>query len=168
MIKKQEQEGITACCRPSLVIFIFHTVTSTSPGVRNRLNTTVINMMNTIALMPFTMYLNGTWDSLITTARKTAATACRDDNDKKAGAGRNRICYETLHWASIIRRNPSFINWTRVCRRDIRLYGHPILMKRLHDISYLRCRQPYLFQLPVMLEDFPRHIVIHDRALIHD
>jgi hypothetical protein len=60
---------------PSFVIENFHMVTIGSPGVRNKLNTTVINNKNTIDFIPFTMNLNGTFDSLITLIRNTAATA---------------------------------------------------------------------------------------------
>ena len=65
---------ITASCSPSLVIVSFQTDTSGSPGVRNKLNITVIIKIKTIAFMPFTINLKGTLDSLIITAKNTAAT----------------------------------------------------------------------------------------------
>ena len=65
---------VTAVASPSFVIVSFHMVTSASPGVRKRLNTTVINNRNTTALIPFTMNRKGTWDSPITNARNKAAT----------------------------------------------------------------------------------------------
>ena len=46
---------IPAILAPSLVMVSFHSVTSGSPGVRNRLNTTVIIKIKTIARMPFTI-----------------------------------------------------------------------------------------------------------------
>ena len=63
----------TAIRIPSLVTEIFHTENTTSPGVKNRLNTTVSISRKIMDFMPFIINLKGTLDNLITTARKTAA-----------------------------------------------------------------------------------------------
>lgn len=65
---------VTAIRIPSTVIVIFHTETNAVPGVRNRLNTTVIINRKRIPFIPLTINRKGTWDSRITTAKNTAAT----------------------------------------------------------------------------------------------
>jgi hypothetical protein len=60
---------------PSLVNENFQIVKTGSPGVKNKLNTTVINSKNAIAFIPLTMNLNGTFESLITLTKNIAATA---------------------------------------------------------------------------------------------
>ena len=76
MIKKLRRTVINAAIlRPSFVMVSFHNVTSGSPGVRSRLHITVKSIRNTIAFIPFTMNLKGTFDSLITITRKIAAIA---------------------------------------------------------------------------------------------
>ena len=64
----------TAVRSPSLVMVSFHRDISGSPGVRNRLNTTVRIKRNRIAFIPFIINLKGTWDSLIIPARNSAAS----------------------------------------------------------------------------------------------
>ncbi len=64
----------TAVRSPSLVMVSFHRDISGSPGVRNRLNTTVRIKRNKIAFIPFIINLKGTWDSLIIPARNSAAS----------------------------------------------------------------------------------------------
>ena len=63
----------TAIRIPSLVTEIFHTENTTSPGVKNRLNTTVSISRKIMDFIPFIINLKGTLDNLITTARKKAA-----------------------------------------------------------------------------------------------
>ena len=65
----------TAVRTPSLVTDSFHSDTSSSPGVRNKLNPTVISIRKRMAFIPFTMNRKGTWESRMTMARKSAATA---------------------------------------------------------------------------------------------
>ena len=62
-----------AIFRPSCVMVSFQIVKSGVPCVRNRLNTTVIIISMTIVFIPFTMNLNGTFDSRITIPRNRAA-----------------------------------------------------------------------------------------------
>ena len=64
---------LTAVRTPSMVIVSFQKDTSSSPGVRNRLKTTVINSRKAIAFIPLTIKRKGTWDSRITRARNAAA-----------------------------------------------------------------------------------------------
>ena len=74
MIKKVSLIAInTATDKPSLVIVSFHKETNGSPGVRNRLKTTVNIKRNKIAFIPLTINLNGTLDNLITIAKNKAA-----------------------------------------------------------------------------------------------
>ena len=58
-----------AIATPSRVIVIFQIRTSTSPGVNKMLNTIVIASSTKIDFRPFVINLNGTFDSLIITAR---------------------------------------------------------------------------------------------------
>ena len=63
-----------AIFNPSCVIVSFQIVKSGVPGVRKRLNTTVISISMTMVFIPFTMNLNGTFDRRITSPRNRAAT----------------------------------------------------------------------------------------------
>ena len=60
--------------KPAIVILILPYSTSTSsPGVKNRLNKAVNTISTITALSPFIIYLKGTADSLIITARYMVA-----------------------------------------------------------------------------------------------
>ena len=58
---------------PSCVMVSFQIVNNGVPGVKKRLNTTVISMSITMVFIPFTMNLKGTFDRRITNPRKSAA-----------------------------------------------------------------------------------------------
>ena len=65
---------VTAVLSPSTVTVSFQTETNSVPGVRKRLNTTVISSRKTMAFIPFTMNLKGTRERPMTVAKKIAAT----------------------------------------------------------------------------------------------
>ena len=62
-----------AIFRPSCVMVSFQIVSNGVPGVRKRLNTTVISISITMVFIPFIMNLSGTLDSRITRPRNRAA-----------------------------------------------------------------------------------------------
>ncbi len=74
MIRKIKRTAIeTAVSSPSFVIVKIQMLHNGSPGIRNRLNTTVIISSMTIDFKPRTINLNGTFDIRITAANASAA-----------------------------------------------------------------------------------------------
>ena len=59
---------------PSQVTFNFQIANAVVPGVRNRLNTTVIIISTKIPFNPLTIKENGTFEIMITAARNSVAT----------------------------------------------------------------------------------------------